>query len=162
LAVEGGTLRIADGPTNSGTMRGLRVLRVHCEVEFEDDRELIQIDETGVLHPRAFRLGTTLQLGRAQVSLVPAEAAPAPVAVAEHTPEAAPAAGPRRLKVVDGGDIGKSFPLPDAGVVTVGKPDGTADIGLHDFYVAKVHCSLEVTPAGVTVTHVEGPNGTLI
>jgi hypothetical protein len=162
VGIEGGTLRIADGPTNSATMRGVRVVRVHCEVEFEDDRELIQIDETGVLHPRAFRLGTTLQIGRARVSLVSAEAAPAPAATSESAPDSSVTAGPRRLKVVDGGDIGKSFLLPEGGTVTVGKPDGAADIGLHDFYVTKVHCSLEITPTGVTVTHVEGPNGTLV
>src|SRR5207302_1199494 len=141
---------------------GLKVVRFHCEVEFEDDRDLIQIDETGVLHPRAFRLGTTLQIGRSQLSLVATDTAAAPAAAVEPSADAAPVIGPRRLKVVDGGDAGQSFALPDAGTVTVGKPDGAADVGLHDFYAAKVHCSLDITPTGVTVTHVEGANGTLI
>jgi hypothetical protein len=162
LSVDNGTFRLADGPSHGGVMRGLKVVRFHCEVEFEDERDLIQIDETGVLHPRAFRVGTTLQIGRSQVSLVSTDTAPAPAAVADPTPDPTSDAGPRRLKVVDGGDLGQSFPLPEAGTVTVGKPGGTADIELHDLYVARVHCSLDITPDGVTVTHVAGPNGTLI
>jgi len=125
LSVDNGTFRLADGPSHGGVMRGLKVVRFHCEVEFEDDRDLIQIDETGVLHPRAFRVGTTLQIGRSQVSLVATEPGAAPTAVAEPAPEATSDSGPRRLKVVDGGDLGQSFPLPETGTVTVGKPGGT-------------------------------------
>ncbi|MBX9622996.1 MAG: protein kinase, partial [Gemmataceae bacterium] len=77
-------------------------------------------------------------------------------------PATAPAPpAPRRLKVVDGGDQGRSFRLPDAGTVTLGKR-GHATIGLNDLYVMRVHCSLEIGPHSVLVTHVEGPNGTLI
>ena len=73
-----------------------------------------------------------------------------------------PHTGPKRLKVTDGGDQGRSFALPDAGTVSVGKPGGQAEIGLHDLYVAKIHCTLTVESGTVRVTHVEGPNGTLI
>ncbi|MBX9581367.1 MAG: protein kinase, partial [Gemmataceae bacterium] len=73
-----------------------------------------------------------------------------------------PATGPRRLKVVDGADQGRTYRLPDAGTVLVGKPGGEAHVRLHDLYVAPVHCSLAVTPDGVTVAHVDGANGTLV
>jgi len=64
--------------------------------------------------------------------------------------------------VTDGGDQGHSFAIPDAGTVSVGKADGLAEIGLHDLYVAKIHCTLTIDSDTVRVTHVEGQNGTLI
>ncbi|MBX9584579.1 MAG: protein kinase, partial [Gemmataceae bacterium] len=83
----------------------------------------------------------------------------AAAALAPPPPPAPPA--PRRFKVVDGGDQGRSFRLPDVGTVTLGKR-GHATIGLNDLYVTRVHCSLEVDPHSILVTHVEGQNGTLI
>ena len=49
-----------------------------------------------------------------------------------------------RLNVVDGGDRGQSFPLPDAGTVRIGNYGGHTDICLHDLYVAKDHCHVEI------------------
>ena len=172
LAVDADELRIGDSPAHTtGVLRGVRVVRVRCEIELEDDRDELPVDEPGVLARRALRPGESLQVGRAHLSLPatgPAPTpAPPPVAAApvepapEPAPDAPPASGPRRLKVVDGGDQGRSFLLPDEGTARVGKP-GHADIRLHDLYVAPVHCTLDIGPAGVTVTHIDGASGTLI
>lgn len=50
----------------------------------------------------------------------------------------------RRLKVIDGADQGHSFLVTDQGVVTVGSNAKHAEICLHDLYVARTHCQLEV------------------
>lgn len=167
LTVEAGTLRVGDGPGHTGgLLRELRIVRVRCEVEFEDERDHVPVEEPGIIDRRTVHPGAALQVGRAKLSLAGAEPAPVPTpaAPADPTPATPTATGPRRLKVIDGGDQGRSFRFPEATTVTVtvGKPGGPADIGLHDLYVARVHCSLEVTPTAITVAHVEGPNGTLI
>ncbi len=168
LAVDADAVRVGDGPGHTaGLFRDLRVVRVRCEVEVEDDRDHVPVDEPGVLTRRAVHPGAALQLGRSRVSLAGADPAPAPATADADTAVAAPlptnpTTGPRRLKVVDGGDQGRTFRLPDAGAVTVGKANGPAAVGLHDLYVARVHCSLAVAPDGVTVTHLDGANGTLV
>lgn len=50
----------------------------------------------------------------------------------------------KRLLVIDGADHGRSFPLHGDGVVTIGNSHRHADICLHDLYVRRVHCQLEV------------------
>ncbi|MFO0799811.1 MAG: FHA domain-containing serine/threonine-protein kinase [Gemmataceae bacterium] len=162
LAVESGTVRLGDGPAHTaGLIRDLRVVRVRCEVEFEDDRGEVPIDEPGVLVKRALGPGGSLRVGSSSLSMAGTALVPALAEETEVVP-ALPAAGPRRLKVIDGGDQGHAFRLPDSGTVTVGKSGGSADIGLHDLYVSRVHCTLAVSPAGIVVTHVEGIAGTLI
>jgi hypothetical protein len=70
---------------------------------------------------------------------------------------------PLRLNVVDGGDRGQSFRLPSAGTVRIGNYGGHTDICLHDLYVAKDHCHVEVTAEGtVTVTAQPSAAGTLV
>src|SRR5947209_17343560 len=70
---------------------------------------------------------------------------------------------PFRLNVIDGGDRGQSFPLPAAGTVRIGNYGGHTDICLHDLYVAKDHCHLEVCPDGkVVVTAQPSAAGTLV
>jgi len=54
-----------------------------------------------------------------------------------------------RLNVVDGGDRGQTFRLPAAGTVRIGNYGGHTDICLHDLYVAKDHCHVEVDAADV-------------
>ena len=218
LAVSDGLLQVGDTLTHpEGIARGLRVLRIHCEVEIEEVGDNLPIDRPGVLGGGA--LGPAgLQLPHAQLALrdtrdvpaaTPAAAsppapaadaglfrldldqadpeagadAPAPPPAADDgligldldqaDPEAAvddpalpPAAAaappaPRRFKVIDGGDQGRSFRLPDGGTVTLGRR-GYATIGLNDLYVMQVHCSLEIDAHSILVTHVEGQNGTLI
>src|SRR5947209_3875899 len=80
----------------------------------------------------------------------------------------APASAPpgmrfvKRLVVVDGGDQGRFYLLPDSGITTIGKSAKHADIVLHDLYVARIHCEIQVQGNTIRVTHVEGQNGTLI
>jgi serine/threonine-protein kinase len=70
---------------------------------------------------------------------------------------------PLRLTVVDGGDRGQSFRLPAAGKVRIGNYGGHTDICLHDLYVAKDHCHVEVATDGkVTVTAQPSAAGTLV
>ncbi len=163
LAVETGTVRVGDGPAHTaGLIRDLRVVRVRCEVEFEDDRNEVPVDEPGVLVKRTLGPGTNLRVGSSSLSMAGTAQVPALAQDTEVIPALPAAAGPRRLKVIDGGDQGHAFRLPDSGTVTVGKSGGAADIGLHDLYVSRVHCTLDVSPAGIVVTHVDGLAGTLI
>jgi pSer/pThr/pTyr-binding forkhead associated (FHA) protein len=169
LAVEDGTLRVGDEPTHvEGVMRGLRVVRIRCEVEFEDDRDAVPLDGTDGAdpQPRALGSGSVVHLGHADLALVESLAADGPGPAAGPSPAAdpEPAAPPvrRLLRVIDGADQGKLFSLPDTGVITVGKSDKHADFVLHDLYVSRVHCAVEVVEGRVIVTHLEGPNGTLI
>ena len=191
LTVDRGTLRIGDTVAHpEGVVRDMRIVRIHCEVEVEDDREHVPIDEPGVLAPSSLHPGASVKLGHAQLSMLPsgtanppaptALAAPAPAAVAEPAgslleldlslsnpePEGAPRAEapavvPRRFKVIDGADQGRTYKLPEEGIVTLGKP-GHANIGLHDLYVSKVHALVHLDGYRILVSHAEGQNGTLI
>jgi serine/threonine protein kinase len=51
---------------------------------------------------------------------------------------------PKRLVVIDGADQGNSFPLADGKTVSVGNSSRHSDICLHDLYVRRDHCRLEV------------------
>jgi serine/threonine protein kinase len=68
----------------------------------------------------------------------------------------------KRLSVIDGADQGRVFPLPDAGTVLIGSNRKHTNICLHDLYVARVHCQVEVEEGRVTVSDQESPNGTLV
>ena len=68
-----------------------------------------------------------------------------------------------RLNVVDGGDRGQKFALPPAGKVRIGNYGGHTDICLHDLYVAKDHCHVDVAADGtVMVTAQPSAAGTLV
>ena len=69
---------------------------------------------------------------------------------------------PLRLNVVDGGDRGQSFRLPAAGKVRIGNYGGHTDICLHDLYVAKDHCHLDVADGRIVVTAQASAAGTLV
>jgi serine/threonine-protein kinase len=70
---------------------------------------------------------------------------------------------PLRLNVIDGGDRGQSFPLPAAGTIRIGNYGGHTDICLHDLYVAKDHCHVEICADGkVVVTAQPSAAGTLV
>jgi hypothetical protein len=80
-----------------------------------------------------------------------------------ETPSAEPQVRLRKqLVVVDGADRGRSFSLPDAGATTIGQSKKAADIVLHDLFVARVHCEIQVEDDHVFVKHLNGDNGTLI
>ncbi len=68
----------------------------------------------------------------------------------------------KQLIVIDGADRGRSFSLPDEGTITIGQSKKSADIVLHDLYVARVHCEISVERDHVFVTHLHGDNGTLV
>ena len=186
FSVESGTLRIGDIATHpEGVVRDMRVLRIRCEVEVEDDRESVQVDEPGVLAPSALRAGAAVKLAHAELSLAGETVLDMPALAAAVTPPPAddflqldlalgggdsgpasstteaPAIVARRFKVIDGGDQGRSFMLPEDGTLSLGKP-GHADIGLHDLYVSKVHCLIHIDGYKIMVSHVEGQSGTLI
>jgi hypothetical protein len=182
LALEDGTLAVSADPQNGEVvLRDLHIRRIRCEIEVEDDRVVVGKETSSGapvlrqdLHP-----GEAFHLGQAHFSLQPVpadpadaeeggkpagealavEPAPAPV-VASHP--AAPQATGKRLVVIDGADQGRAFRLPDAGRVTIGTSPKHADIVLHDLYVARLHCSLDVDGDDVVVTHVQGTSGTRI
>ncbi|QVL33497.1 protein kinase [Telmatocola sphagniphila] len=68
----------------------------------------------------------------------------------------------KRLLVIEGADSGKAFPLNDPGRTTIGNNQKTADIVLHDLYVARMHCEILVKDDRITVTHLVGKGGTLV
>jgi serine/threonine protein kinase len=55
---------------------------------------------------------------------------------------------PWQFLVVDGADAERVFLLPESGVVLIGSSRAHADICLHDLYVGRTHCEVEVSPAG--------------
>jgi pSer/pThr/pTyr-binding forkhead associated (FHA) protein len=91
-----------------------------------------------------------------------AETAEKPAPLATTGPVAPQAAVRYVLRVIDGADQGRFFPLPESGTVTIGKSHKHADIVLHDLYVARIHCELHVEGQRFLVKHVEGQSGTLI
>ncbi len=165
LSVEAGTMTLGGDPANAeAVLRGLHITRIHCEVEVEEDLVVVGNPETVTgdgsfrqeLHPgEVFHTGHShLRLGGASG---PAPAAgPKPVASPPQTQTM------RRLLVIDGADKGRFFPLPETGNLMIGKSHKACDIILHDLYVARVHCQLQIDEDQVVVTHLEGDNGTLI
>src|SRR4051812_23170889 len=69
---------------------------------------------------------------------------------------------PWRLLVVDGADRGQAYSLPPAGTVRIGNYGGKTDICLHDLYVAKDHCHLQVDDGKIVVTAQASASGTLV
>jgi hypothetical protein len=68
-----------------------------------------------------------------------------------------------RLLVVDGGDRGQAYALPAAGLIRIGNYGGKTDICLHDLYVARDHCHVDVATDGrVTVIAQASAAGTLV
>lgn len=168
LSLRSGTLQTGDNPAHpEGKVEALHVVRVRCEIDIDDNHDAVLVERAGVMAPQVLRAGTDVQLTHSCLSLQPTAERPAPAAPpstsapVEETVAVSPQTGPRRLKVTDGGDQGRTFALPEDGTVTVGKA-GSAEVGLHDLYVAKVHCALAIENGTIRVTHVEGPSGTLI
>jgi pSer/pThr/pTyr-binding forkhead associated (FHA) protein len=186
LAVASGTMTVGGNPQNAeGVLRGLRISRIHCEVEVDDDPVVVSNAPAGGLSFRKeLHLGDTLQLGRARLRLEAGadegaamprlsldETDDMPGLVEDEQPPEPPApveddipatALVKRLMVVDGADKGQFFFLPDDGTVTVGKSNKHADIVLHDLYVARIHCEVRIDDDKILVTHVQGTHGTLV
>src|SRR5262245_11411514 len=69
---------------------------------------------------------------------------------------------PWQLFVVDGADAKRAFPLPESGSVLIGNSHKHADICLHDLYVARVHCQIDVDEGKVVVTNLPNASGTFV
>ena len=142
LVVVAGTLHIGDTPTRTeGTLRGLRVVRIHCELEVEEERESVPIDQEGVLAPRILRSTCSVQLTHARTSrLASCRVEASTEATAEiplprlSSPEPAPP--PTSVLLVQNDSKSPmgaikavpSFPLPETGTLTIGKTGGHATI----------------------------------
>jgi hypothetical protein len=170
LSLQDGALTVGADPANPDfVLRDLRVVRIHCELE---------VDAASAGHE--LRSGEVRQFGQARVTLVAADASATDADVPEvedlvlaDEDEPAAPAGPseatsapsgvcKRLVVIDGADKGRRYPLPEAGSTNIGKSPKHADIVLHDLYVARVHCDVQVEGGRVVVVHREGQNGTLV
>ena len=172
LVVCDGVLTVGADSTQGGVVLDqLRVLRIHCEVEVEEGPVVIGDDTTAAGAPppgKEIHLGEELHVGPVHLRLVAATktAAAARAAVAAAESEASQASAPacmgRRLVVIDGADLGRAFPLPETGQILIGNSNKHADIVLHDLYVSRVHCELEVEDDRVLVTHKEGRSATRI
>jgi hypothetical protein len=184
LSIDRGTLTGGDSPGQPEfTIRDVHVGRVRCEVEVEEGIVEVtarptRVGESGL--KRSLHAGDEIRIKNTQFRLQsagaegaaaartgsgdarrPAEPAPASAATAPVA-AAGPLKGPKQLRVIDGADAGRSFRLPASGSQSIGKSSRHSDIVLHDLYVSRVHCTLEVQGDKVLVTHVEGENGTQI
>jgi serine/threonine protein kinase len=67
-----------------------------------------------------------------------------------------------RFLVIDGADQGRSFPLIDEGILSVGSSRRNTDICLHDLHVRRVHCQIEIEGGRVVVTAEEDSASTYV
>lgn len=192
LAIDGGVVTIGDNPQDAELiLRNLHVAHIHCEVEVEDKLVVLNGTKAPLGQPplhKELQPGAAVRVGHKEIRLeaggeaqgsgAKIEVGPNSAAALVNPPatkptDAVPAAVPptsesqgaqlfKQLVVIDGGDQGRIFALPDSGVCTIGKSAKHADIVLHDLYVTRVHCELHLQRDGIRVVHVEGQNGTLI
>ncbi len=164
LRVNAGSLELGNHPARpDGVLRGLRVARIRCEIDVETDTAGVMLEAPpgnadGV---RDVRAGDVVRFGHVNVAVVgdSANAATETMPALDEPPTSAVA---RFLRVVDGADKNRIFSLPNAGQITIGKSGKYSDIALHDLFVARVHCRLEVDKEDVIVTHLEGDTGTFV
>jgi hypothetical protein len=178
LHIEGGALAIGASPTQL-VLRDLHVLSIRCEVEVEEDVFLGDVaTESGPradnpLSRRQLHPGQSHQVGGSLLRLEsasgddtppPAEDEPPQPQQAEEPDQADEPAGAlvKQLSVFDGADRGRTFRLPESGTVNIGNSPRHANFVLHDLYVSRVHCLLEIGDDRIFVKHSEGKNGTLI
>jgi serine/threonine protein kinase len=69
---------------------------------------------------------------------------------------------PWRLRVVDGADVDRYFPLADNGSLVIGNSHRHADACLHDLLVARVHCQVEAAEGRVFVKALTTDKDTLV
>ncbi|MBM3995367.1 MAG: FHA domain-containing protein [Planctomycetes bacterium] len=68
----------------------------------------------------------------------------------------------KRFVIVDGPDKGRAHLVPDTGPIYIGKSARHAEIILHDLFVSRVHCELQIDGDTLVILHVEGDGGTLV
>jgi pSer/pThr/pTyr-binding forkhead associated (FHA) protein len=189
LHVDGQVLTLGSGPDNAEfVIRDLHIVSIRCEVEVEEDVVVCEpaaaADEAAeAIHE--LRPGDAQQIGQAQLHFdvrgeatptsrttpTPPVASPAPsslpaaaVGSSATLPTVTVSAGSvfKQLTVFDGADRGRSFRLPSSGTVIVGNSSKHAEVVLHDLYVSRIHCVIDIRDDKVIVTHSEGKNGTII
>ena len=70
---------------------------------------------------------------------------------------------PWHFLVVDGADARSVFPLPEQGVLVIGRSHQEVDIYLNDLFVGRVHCQVEVAADGkVMAKHLYGSSGSFV
>lgn len=69
---------------------------------------------------------------------------------------------PWRLRVVDGADVDRYFPLGDNGSLVIGNSHRHADACLHDLLVARVHCQVDASEGRVFVRSLTTDKDTLV
>lgn len=171
LSVQAGTLTLGGASENAeAVLRGLSISRIHCEIEVEEDLVVVGSPETTTGKApdnppfrHELHTGQAVHVGHANLCLEGARAAPgSETAAVAASPASPPGRLIKRLLVIDGADQGRSFSLPESGTLTIGKSHKCSDIILHDLYVSRVHCQLQIEGDKVVVIHMEGDNGTLI
>jgi len=169
LSVQDGTLRIGASPENAeGTLNGLRIAKIRCEIEVDDDAAVAVVEVPGAEDGSCeLRAGEMLQLDHANLTVVEdlfGGATETMTSLSDPLPPEPPAKPTlaRFLRVEDGADKGRIYPLPLSGAVTLGKSARYSDIVLHDLYVARVHCKFEIDGDDVIVSHQEGDAGTMV
>ncbi len=154
LLVEGDTVTIGKpGADGSSVLQQLRVNNVHCVLDVEGEQVTVRDDVAETPGPpRPLQAGTAVAASGARLCLGAAAAADE-VGLLPVGDTSAPAASdqptnmPRldkRFVVIDGADKDQVFPLPASGNVTFGKDRKHADYVLHDLYVARIHCLLQI------------------
>jgi pSer/pThr/pTyr-binding forkhead associated (FHA) protein len=191
LALEKGILTIGRNPESAeAVLPKLHISRIRCEFEVDEDLVVVrnpksalsQASGGGPLH-QELHPGQSLQIGHSHLRFAQAaEAAAMPESnvlsdfndemLVEDTEQPDPASASsdadanvrllKRLVVVDGADKGQVFVLPEVGTISVGKSKKSCEVVLHDLYVSRVHCNLQIEDDQILVTHVSGDNGTLI
>jgi hypothetical protein len=182
LQIDAGTLTLRGSQKHPEAMlQSLRVARLHCELEVEEEPVAIRGSGHGArrpLHP-----GEVLQAGDYQLRMEAESEPAAPLSGEEDdlianigtAEEPAPqvsapedssseegGALPKCLVVIDGCDQGTSFRLPLSGTLTLGKSRKHSDVVLHDLYVGRLHCQFEVNGDEVVVVDMGGTGGTMV
>lgn len=147
LRVDGETVTIGE-PDGVQVLGSLRVERIRCLLDIDSDGVTVGGDD----HPRAIRPGEVIESAGCRVRLE---------GTAGTGPSKAVSRLKRRLLATTGPDEGRDFPLPDDGVITLGRDRNKVDIVLRGLRVERVHCHLKID--GDTVEAMdEGKLGTLI
>lgn len=182
LSIDGNRLVVGDSPTHAeALLKDLHIKRIRCELEVEEGTVVVCDPATVAMFPDQQLLpGNLVQLGHADLRLeelfeeAPVEeelVAPDAGPMMAPTPAAAPPAArspagavglPKQLRIVSGADLGKTFAVPQEGTVSVGKSQRHSEIVLHDLAVSRIHCDLQVNGDSILVSHVEGPEGTIV